>query len=99
MLPVGYGSIMETALARATPSTREEQERQLVDLQQASEAGELDQVGVAAVEYLLSRLPEGYALDEDNRVVRLDPSLPDHFYVPALIFGVAADPVRIPVYR
>ena len=90
---------MDTTLLRATPSTRDEQERQLLDLQQASQAGELDQVGLDAIEYLVSQLPEGYALDEENRVVRLDPSLPDHFHIPAMIFGVASDHVRIPVYR
>lgn len=65
---------MDTTVLRATPSTRDEQERQLLDLQKASQAGELDQVGLDAVEYLVSQLPEGYALDEENRVVRLDPS-------------------------
>ena len=79
--------------------TLEEHEEQLLDLQRASEAGELDHVGQEAVEYLISQLPDGYALDEENRVVRLDPDLPDHFFIPTLIFGVPSDPVRVPVYR
>ena len=79
--------------------TAEEHEEQLLDLQRASEAGELDYVGQAAVDYLISHLPDGYALDEENRVVRLDSGLPDHVYIPALILGVQSDPVRIPVYR
>lgn len=84
---------------RTRRPTVEEHDEQLLDLQRASDAGELDYVGQGAVEYLISQLPDGYALDEENRVVRLDPGLPDHFYIPALILGVQSDPVRIPVYR
>ena len=80
-------------------TTLEEHEEQLLDLERASESGEFDYVGQEAVEYLISQLPDGYVLDDENRVVRLDPSLPDHVYIPALIFGVPSDPVRIPVYR
>ena len=39
----------------------EEHEEQLLDLQRASEAGEFDHIGRETVEYLISRLPDGYA--------------------------------------
>lgn len=87
----------EEMVTRTRPTTVIEHEEQLLDLKRASEAG--DNVGQEAVEHLISQLPVGYALDDENRVVRLDPSLPDHVYIPALIFGVPSDPVRIPVYR
>lgn len=84
---------------RMQPVTVEEQEKQLVALQRASEAGEFDQSTAEMVEYLISQLPDGYALDDHSRVVRLDPSLPDHIYIPTLICGVPSAPVRISVHR
>ena len=79
-------------------ATDKEREDEIADLVRASEAGEFDYVGREAIQYLISRLPDGYALDEDNHVIRLDPGLPDHFYIPSLINGVPSSPVRIPVY-
>ena len=36
----------------------------------------LTNVAQEAVEYLISQLPDGYALDDENRVVRLEPGPP-----------------------
>ena len=81
------------------PAISERQEAAIRRLTIAAEAGEFDDTSQDAVDHLISQLPDGYVLDDENRVVRLDPSLPDHVYIPALIFGVPSDPVRIPVYR
>ena len=69
------------------------------ELVRAAEAGELSPSGWDAVEYLASQLPDGYELDEHNHVVRTDPTLPDHFYIPALVNGVPSGTCRVPVSR
>ena len=80
------------------PAISERQEAEIRRLTEAAEAGEFDYVGQEAVDYLISQLPDGYALDEEHRIIRLDPSLPDHVFVTSMVFGVPSDPVRIPVY-
>ena len=84
---------------RMQPVVVDDQQEQVAALQRASEAGDFDQSTAEMVDHLIGLLPDGYALDEESRVVRLDPGLPDHLYVSALINGTSADPVRIPVHR
>ena len=80
------------------PAISERQEAAIRRLTAAAEAGEFDYAGQEAVDYLISQLPDGYALDEEYRVIRLDPNLPDHVFVTSMAFGVPSDPVRIPVH-
>ena len=82
-----------------TTRTALDEHEELLELERASEAGEFDHVGRAGLEYLVSQLPDGYVRDGDNHVIRLDPTLPDELYIPALINGVQSDPVRVPVYK
>ena len=92
-------ALTEMTTTRSHPVTTHTQDEQLAELQSASEAGEFDQSTADMIDYLLSQLPDGYAFDDHSRLVRLDPSLPDHIYIPARICGVPSDPVRVPVYR
>ena len=80
------------------PAISERQEAAIRRLTAAAEAGEFDYASQKAVDYLLSQLPDGYALDEEHRVIRLDPSLPDHVFVASMAFGVPSAPVRVPVH-
>ena len=64
----------------------------------AAEAGEFDH-GVDVIEYLAGQLPDGYELEEHNRVVRTDPALPDHFfYIPVVFNGVPSGTCRVPIF-
>ena len=80
------------------PAISKRQEAALRRLTTAAEAGEFENTSQNAVDHLVSQLPDGYALDEKCRVIRLDPNLPDHIFVAKLVFGVPSDPVRIPVH-
>ena len=88
-------SIMTTEVI---PAISERQEAAIRRLRISSEAGEFDGTSHDTVDHLISQLPDGYALDEECRVIRLDPSLPNHIFVASLVFGVPSDPVRIPVH-
>ena len=86
-----------TTTSHAADSLREEDQR-FRELARAAEAGEFAR-GFDAIEYLASQLPDGYVLDEHNHVIRTDPALPDHFYIPALVNGVPSGLCRVPVRR
>ena len=86
-----------TTTSPAAESLREEDQR-FEELARAAEAGEFGH-GFDAIEYLAGQLPDGYALDEHDRVIRLDPDLPDHFYIPSLVNGVPSGVCRVPVRR
>ena len=81
---------------RARSETTDEFEARLRRQQEEVEAEAYDDVLADHIEYLESRLPDGYILDETSRIVRLDPSLPDHVYVTSEINGVPSGRVRIP---
>lgn len=83
----------------AEPSTWQEQEAQLVALHEETEAGCFDETSTELADYLISQLPEGYVLDEDARVMRSDPDLPDHVYIDSMVNGrPSGRQVRIPAY-
>ena len=71
---------------RERPETREEFEARLMRLSDEADAGAFDDFVEAAIAYLVSQLPEGYALD-DKGFVRLDPSLPDHVTIDQVYDG------------
>ena len=81
---------------RERSETAEEFDARLQRQQAEVEAGTYDDVLAEHVHYLESQLPDGYILDETSRIVRLDPSLPDHVYVTSEINGVPSGRVRIP---
>lgn len=78
--------------------TTEEFEARLQRQQEEVEAGAYDDVLADNVDYLERQLPDGYILDGSSRVVRLDPTLPDHVYVTAEIDGMPTGRVRIPAF-
>ena len=81
------------------PSTWQEQEAQLLALHEKAEAGCFNETSTELADYLISQLPEGYVLDEDARVVRSDPDLPDHVYVNSMVNGLPSGrQVRVPAY-
>lgn len=63
-----------------------------------AEAGYFDDVFQEGLNYLLSQLPDGYTIDDESRVVRLDPDLSDHVYITSMVLGVPSGRVRVPVY-
>ena len=85
-------------MTEIVPALSERQEAAICRLTIAAEAGEFDDASQDTVAHLISQLPDGYALDEECRVIRLDPTLPDHIFVASLVFSVPSDPVRIPVH-
>ena len=89
---------MVDAVIKPYPETREEQEERLLKLHEAAEAGCFDDVFVEQVNYLIGQLPEGYTLDEEARVVRSNPNMPDQVYVTSRVNGVPSGRVKIPVY-
>ena len=94
--PVWHSLMM---LTREHVETREELEASLGRLQKDAESGYFDDVLADHLNYLVSQLPEGYMLDDVGRVVRLDPDLPDHFYITSQVNGVPSGAqVRVPVY-
>lgn len=83
----------------AEPSTWQEQEAQLVALHDEAEAGCFDETSKLLADYLISQLPEGYVIDEDARVVRLNPDLPDHVFIDSMVNGLPSGrQVRVPAY-
>ena len=84
--------------ARERSETTEEFEARLQRQQEEVEAGAYDDVLADHIRYLENQLPDGYILDETSRIVRLDPSLPDHVYVISEINGVPSGRVRIPAF-
>ena len=85
-------------MTEIVPALSERQEAAICRLTIAAEAGEFDDASQDTVAHLISQLPDGYALDEECRVIRLDPTLPDHIFVASLVFSVPSYPVRIPVH-
>ena len=67
--------------------TREEFEARLIRQSEDADAGAYDHIFDAMLDDLISSLPEGYGF-ENGRIVRLDPSLPDHVYVEAKANGI-----------
>ncbi len=67
--------------------TREERDARLIRESDAADAGAYDHVFARGRDYLISQLPDGYAF-EGGRIVRTDPTLPDHFWIPAISNGV-----------
>ena len=82
--------------ARAYAEVSVDFEVSLRRLQAEVEAGAFDHVLADHLNYLESQLPEGYALNDQARVVRLDPELPDHVYVTSEINEAPSGRVRIP---
>ncbi len=66
--------------------TREEFEARMLRESDAVDAGAYDHITARGRDYLISRLPDGYTY-EDGRIVRTDPNLPDHFWIPAIFDG------------
>ena len=97
---IGWGMLRRMTMTSHAADTlsEEEEEERYRELARAAEAGEFDH-GVDVIEYLASQLPDGYVLDEHNHVIRTDPGLPDHFYIPALVNGVPSGMCRVPVRR
>ena len=83
---------------RTDPGIRQEQEEGLLRLWEAVAAGEFDGILAEHLNYVVGQLPEGYVLDDEARVVRLDPALPDHVHITSQVNGVPSGQVRIPVY-
>ena len=83
---------------RERSETTEEFEARLQRQQEEVGAGTYDDVLADHIRYLESQLPDGYILDDTSRIVRLDPSLPDHVYVTSEINGVPSGRVRIPAF-
>ena len=71
---------------RERSETREEFEARLMRLSDEADAGAFDHFVEAAISYLESQAPEGYAF-VDGGFVRLDPSLPDHVVIDQLYNG------------
>ena len=67
--------------------TREEFEARLLRESDAADAGAYNDSAARGRDYLISQLPDGYTY-EDGRIVRTDPNLPDHFWIPAISDGV-----------
>ena len=67
--------------------TREERDARLLRESDAADAGAYDHLAARGRDYLISQLPDGYTY-EDGRIVRTDPNLPDHFWIPAIFDGV-----------
>ena len=68
-------------------------------LHEEAEAGCFSETSKELADYLISQLPEGYVLDEDARVVRLNRDLPDHVYINSMVNGLPSGrPVRVPAY-
>ena len=84
--------------SREHPETWEEKEERLLRLHEAAEAGCFDDIFDSLVDYVISQLPEGYMLDDESRLVRLDPDLPDHVYIASMVNGIPSGRVRVPVY-
>ena len=85
-------------VTRADTETWEEKEARLLKMSEDAGAGYCDGVLEGHLAHLFSQLPAGYTLDDESRIVRLDPDLPDHVYIDAEVFGVPAGRVRVPVY-
>ena len=71
---------------RERSETREEFEARLMRLSDEADAGATDDFRAAAIAYLESQAPEGYAL-VDGWFVRLDPLLPDHVTIDQVCDG------------
>ena len=76
--------------------TWEEMEAALSRLSDEAAAGAHDEAVMAVLDDLAARLPEGYALDDDFFIVRLDPSLPDHVTVAQKFNGQVVGQVTVP---
>ena len=71
----------------ARTETLEEREARLLRESDAADAGAYDDIAARGRDYLISQLLDGYTY-EDGRIVRTDPNLPDHFWIPAISDGV-----------
>ena len=76
--------------------TWEEMEAALSRLSDEAAAGAHDELTMAALDDLAARLPEGYALDENFFIVRLDPSLPPYVTVAQKSNGQVVGQVTVP---
>lgn len=76
--------------------TWEEMEAALSRLSDEAAAGAHDEAVMAELDALAARLPDGYALDDDFFIVRLDPSLPDHVTVAQTFNGQVVGQVTVP---
>ncbi|MCY4620473.1 MAG: hypothetical protein OXD34_01360 [bacterium] len=85
-------------VTRERRETTEEFEARLQRQQEEVEAGAYDDVLAENVRYLERQLPDGYVLDGSSRIVRLDPTLPDHVFVTVETDGVPSGRVRIPTF-
>lgn len=83
---------------RERSETTEEFEARLQKQQAEVDAGVYDDVLGDHIRYLERQLPDGYILDDTSRIVRLDPSLPEHVYVTSEINGVPSGLVRVPAF-
>lgn len=81
--------------AQEQVETRKEFEDRLERQSDEADAGAYDHVFAEMIDDLVNQLPEGYVF-ENSRIVRLDPSLPDHVYVTSKVNGLPSGQVRIP---
>ena len=74
----------------ARTETREERDARLIRESDAADAGEGEyaQIFAEGRDYLISQLPDGYTYEGEGRIVRADPNLPDHVWIPAEYDGV-----------
>ena len=66
--------------------TREEFEARMLRESEAVDAGAYDDIRAMDRDYLMSQIPDGYAL-KDGHFVRTDPDVPDRFYIASIYDG------------